>query len=266
MVGSPALDAGSDQRALDISGTPQIFDQRGHQRPFDLSDVSNGSGGWVDIGEFEAGNPTPIEVKTLDDWLDDINAPNFDSDDMSLREALAKAATYAGPDEIVFAPNVVGEIVLDIDLGSLVIDSDVTIKGPGADVLAINANAPSWPFIRPFSIENSVVTIADLTLIGGNGGYTGGAVESINSDLDLWRVNVTGNITDDGGATVWVYQGSLTVVDSTIDDNNGTWGFGGILVHEAPLVIYGSTISNNRGASAGVEFLGYNGEPIWIIV
>lgn len=99
-VGSPALDAGNDNLALDAAGILLTVDQRGHRRPFDLPDVVNSGTGCVDIGAFEAGNPAPLYVKTTDDELDDIHAPNFDLGDLSLREALAIAKENAGSYEI----------------------------------------------------------------------------------------------------------------------------------------------------------------------
>ncbi|MEX2170303.1 MAG: choice-of-anchor Q domain-containing protein [Pirellulales bacterium] len=248
---SYAIENGDNDKANDADGISLEYDQRG-------AGFTRVMGSFVDIGAFEFG--ASIVVTTLEDEHDGYHGPG----NLSLREAIAIAAALDGEDTIEFDPNLVGTIVLDSLLGSLAIDSDVTIWGLGADLLTIDANGVEFPFIRPFSIEDATVNITDLTLTGGFGGYTGGAIESFDSDLTLERLVITGNLNDDGGGTVYSGGGSLTIIDSTIENNDGTWGLGGVLAIGAFLNITGSTISDNDGFYSGVQHIGEH-ESVQII-
>ena len=87
----------------------------------------------------------------------------------TLRDAIAVANATPGADEIVFASSVTGAINTNSELPT--ITEDLTISGPGQDVLAIDANQQS----RVINVEGSGVdlTINDLTLRNGR---TTGAV------------------------------------------------------------------------------------------
>ena len=84
---SPALDAGKNSDA-----TSSNFDQRGSQRPFDLPDIANASGGdGSDIGAVEV--QQPLLVFTLD--LDSASA------------GTGAATTFTEQTPVVIAPNLV---------------------------------------------------------------------------------------------------------------------------------------------------------------
>jgi hypothetical protein len=117
MLGSPAIDRGHSSGATS--------DQRGYLRPHDKSFLPNlfgGDGG--DIGAFETGTKTNV-VTNLN-----TSGPG------SLRQAVLDA----GIDDlttITFAPGIVGNTLYLS--GSLYIDKDVIIYGPGASALSLVA-------------------------------------------------------------------------------------------------------------------------------
>ena len=95
----------------------------------------------------------------------------------TLRQAIVDANATAGADTITFASGVTGTILLENLLPHLA--DDVTIQGPGANVLTVK------PFVAPFPggaharifIINSgkTVTLSGLTITEGEAGGTVGA-------------------------------------------------------------------------------------------
>src|SRR5262245_41235840 len=117
----------------------------------------------------------------------------------TLRDAIDDANNLAGNDTIVFAAGLTtitltNEIVIQNN-GSL------TINGLGANVFTIDGGAGTN---RIFQTNSATVTIAGVTLTGGNGtGGTssgiGGAIFAFGGSLMLERVHITGNSSHDGG-------------------------------------------------------------------
>lgn len=106
----------------------------------------------------------------------------------SLREAI-KAASDG--DTITFNSSVSGNIQLNSDLPT--ISDDVTITGPGADVLAVDGQDSH----RPFTIvSGATVVISGLTITNGKA-PTGGGVRNAGT-LTLEECAVSGNTTKDG--------------------------------------------------------------------
>ncbi|MEZ6072787.1 MAG: choice-of-anchor Q domain-containing protein [Pirellulales bacterium] len=257
--GSPAFDAGDPSAAAGTGDVPQ-FDQRGSGYPRVL-------GGRIDVGAVELMQAQTITVDTLIDELDG----SIDDGDVSLRDAIAAA----GPgDTIDFA--VTGTIVLT--LGELAISDDLTIAGPGADVLTIDASgndptpgstlddgnsANDGDGTRVFKIHVPAkkidVTVTDLTLTGGDVYGTGGAVFT-SEQLRLERVIAEHNVaTEAGGAVAIVADfGSQTyVVDCAIRENESLRDGGGIAASAADdgvVTISGCEIVDNTsyfGAGGG---------------
>src|SRR5262249_51740185 len=108
-----------------------------------------------------------------------------DSGPDSLRAAIAAAEANPGPDLIDFAPQLRGKIGLTS--GELGINTDLTINGPGADKITINANHNFRIFVVDDGNDATTINveIVGLTLSGGNGslfpgsprfGQSGGAI------------------------------------------------------------------------------------------
>ncbi|HMP08529.1 MAG TPA: hypothetical protein PJ982_19445, partial [Lacipirellulaceae bacterium] len=202
---------------------------------------------WIEI-QFELAqrgmdyNGIPLAPLIVTTGADVVDA---NDGELSLREALALAASpaYAGHDYIVFSPWI-DEVL--IDGAQLVVSSDLTIVGRGADKLTIDAQGLS----RAFSVNAGIeATIRGLTITDGVA-LDGGAIFNWG-DLTLDAVALIGNeATNAGGAVASRSQttspASLTILNSTIDNNSGRYG--AAINVDGPgnaLVIDSSTISNN---------------------
>ena len=139
---------------------------------------------------------------------------NDDSGPGSLRQAIADANPG---DEITFAGTVTGTITLTSS--QLVINKNLTITGPGADVLTISGNNAS----RVFNISSGAdVTISGLTIANGYSGGNGGGIYN---------------------------EGTLTLNNSTVSGNYASYGGG--IYNEGTLIINNSTVSGGNYASYG---------------
>ena len=234
LAGSPAINAGSNAKAIGLTN-----DQRG--APFLRID-----GGTVDIGAYErqSAGTFSLVVDTLVDELDG----NFSAGDLSLREAINAANGFAGANTITFAPALNGTIALT--LGQLQINDDVTITGPGANLLTIDAQQKS----RVFDVTNAVanVTFAGLTISSGKatGFDNGGGIHSLHTGtLTLTDSTVRGNTTTVGiGGGIYADTGAVIVTNSTISGNSTTGNFapgGGIYTRSGNLTVTNSTVSGN---------------------
>ena len=124
-------------------------------------------------------------------------------------------------------------------------NANVAINGPGADVLAIDANAASEVF-HVTSI--GPVTISDLTIRNGHGNFGGGILNSNGGTLTIINSTVSGNAGGFGGG---IYNsGTLTIVNSTLSGNMA--GADGAGVYNAnTLTITNSTFSGNAAHGSG---------------
>ncbi|MCX6875609.1 MAG: CSLREA domain-containing protein [Verrucomicrobia bacterium] len=225
--GSPAIDQGSS------SGTST--DQRGAVRPFNSGSVPDADDG-SDIGAFEwDGPPPPCQTLLLVTTLED-DGPG------SLRQTLREAQRY---NCIEFG--VTGSIGLTS--GQLVIDKDLTIAGPGANLLTVSAGGLS----RVFQIGNSVVSLSGLRICDGAAPQyaAGGAIEN-HGILTVDQCFIANNnvpesfsSTSRGGG---IYSdGSLVVRRSTLAGNIA--GHGGGIFNAGTLLLENSTLSGNQAAS-----------------
>lgn len=149
-----------------------------------------------------------IVVTTSDDAIEA-------DQETSLREALLIAADSPGPDTICFDPGL-AEDPIELVLGQLTIDSDVTINGLGQNLLTIDAGG----FSRVFYVGSSV----DVTISGMK--ITGGAVQG-----------------SENGGGIYCTSSSLTVLDSIVSENSGR----GISATDSELILTGSLVSANTG-------------------
>jgi predicted outer membrane repeat protein len=228
---SPALDAGGNSGAVGLAG-----DQRGTLRI---------AGAAVDIGAFERG---PLVVSTPRDEAWD---GNIDLGDFSLREALYLSALLPGDDQIQFDPAMygattglfTGHITLDNSLGELLINSNVTISGPGAAQMTIDRNGSS----RVIEVSAGVVaTVSGVKLTGGNNySQIGGGVLN-HGNLTLDHVIVSNNSASQGGGIAQDTTGaSLHLVGTAVSSNSAMYSGGGIYVTAGDLYLQSSTLNNN---------------------
>lgn len=237
LVGSPAIDAGSNSTAPD---------QRGFARPVDQPGVTNVAGGiGVDIGAFELRLPEApsFVVDTTVDLIDDRDQQT------SLREAVLLANATPGLDTITFDASLAGETIL-LTEGDLRISESITVQGLGADRLTVSGGGASRIFNEVGNGER-IIQINDITLADGaapSGG--GGALFTNGGVVTLNRVVMTGNSSQNNGTAVVVGFGRLTINDSAIVDNLSA-GIGAVRVQDSTTVITNTTISGNdsRGIS-----------------
>jgi hypothetical protein len=175
----------------------------------------------------------------------------------TLREAIS--ATPAGG-TVNFAPSLTsgGPATINLSgLGQLTINKNITIQGPGADLLTINAFDPTPAtnngdgsrvlYINAPGLAS--VSISGLTLTGGD--TTGGAAIFNSENLTLTASTISGNAAQFGGGGIYSGSGtSLTIASSTITGNVASLG-GGISASGATLSITSSTFSGNTAASYG---------------
>jgi hypothetical protein len=196
-----------------------------------------------------------------------------DADLGSLRQAILD--TPAGG-TVDFQPGLTGTITLTS--GELAISKDLTIAGPGADVLAVSGNHASRVFdiAATFIASLAGLTISDgrvsgtergggisnggtLTVTGctlsfnGTPGFGGGIYNFGTGLLTVTGSTFTGNAAFSGGGIR--NEGTLTVTDSTFGGNQATGpgarGGGIDNVASGTLTVTGSTLSGNYVSVGG---------------
>jgi hypothetical protein len=206
--------------------------------------------------------------------LDIIVANNADSGNGTLRQAIQFNESLGGGNRILFSNIVTGTITLTNGQGELLLTKDVTLAGPGANVLAVSGNNST---IRVFHLTNNAnVTISGLTITGGRVNLGGGGIFQHSGTLSLSdcnlsanngdrssagqggggimalgtvraiRCTISGNVADSGGGVF--NSGAFTAVNCTILGNVGTHGGGGIF-NAVNLSLTNCTIAGNHSNS-----------------
>lgn len=264
LAGSPAIDSSYTQEEIDsIDGFPPT-DQRGQPRLV---------GPAVDRGAFESQPPATMRVDSLEDVVNGYYGPG----DFTLREAVLWAKQIPGADAIGFSRDLVrllenqpeqDPLVLELTEGQIVIDSDLTIRGPGADILSISGGFNSRIF---FIDEDVTVEISGLTLTDGNavgisgvGGGNGGAILNSGS-LVLRDAVVSNSIALSGGGIDNVGSGSLALDTVHVWANSAMNGAGGGLYNLGTASVVNSTFSENTTSTSGGAIIASNHSPIEIV-
>jgi CSLREA domain-containing protein len=235
LAGSPAINAGDLNAVAGAGGVPE-YDQRGE--PFGRI-----VGGRMDIGAFEY--QTPTDLKLLVDTLVDESDGDYSRGDLSLREAieLANAAKFAGVvDTIRFDPALwaAGPATILLTRGELKVTDSLTIDGPGAELLTIDAsgNDPT-PEVnngdgsRVFNIDDGIFSsflngsIIGMALTGADTSslQDGGAIFA-RAHLSILACRISGNAAIQHGGGIRVLFGELTMSESTIWGNSARVGGG----------------------------------------
>jgi hypothetical protein len=198
-----------------------------------------------------------------------------DSGSGSLRQALADANDGDTIDFSVTTP-----ATITLTSGQLEVSKSITISGPGANLLAADANHNSRVFainsgltvtISGLTITNgsttghgggivngSTLTVSNCTLSGNSarGFFGGGGIYNDHATLTVNNSTLSGNsagafaaalgggIFNDGVGS----SATLTVSNSTISGNSATFYGGGIYNDNATLTVSNSTISGNSAA------------------
>ena len=137
----------------------------------------------------------------------------------SLRQALADASDG---DTINFAVPTPATITLSS--GELLVAAGVTISGPGANLLTVDANHASRVFLIS---ANQPVTISGLTIANGsNGGDTGAGILSGPTDLTVSNCTLSGNSAGDSEGGGIYALGPTVISNSTFTGNSAGQGGG----------------------------------------
>ena len=193
-----------------------------------------------------------VTVTTLDDSVD------FNDGLTSLREAIFATNLVGGPDTIDFAAGLTagGPATILLTQGELRITDSLTITGPGADLLTIDASGnDSTPTVndgkgsRVFNIDDGTfsrtsVSIAALRVTGGDMSGSGGAIFSVEN-LHLSDMVVDLNA---GSFSIIYSTGMLTIDRSRVVDNQASGITGAAVILAADLAVHNSHISGNSGA------------------
>ncbi len=217
------------------------------------------------VVSVQSAHAATITVQSTGDGA--ANAANCPGSGCRLRDALAKASGDATIDTIDFSVTTPATITLTS--GQLEVNANVTISGPGANLLTVDANHNS----RVFQIDSGkTVTISELTVTGGSSADIGGGVYNNSGMLTLNNSTVSGNSANNAGGGIWNYEGSCTINNSTVSGNsagpnlNG-FGGGGILNevfgggNDATVTINNSTVSGNSAVTAAGGILNDNESP-----
>lgn len=186
----------------------------------------------------------------------------------TLRQAIFDANAAAGDDMIVFAPALTSGGAATINLGSagqLVINSNVSIMGPGSSLMTIKA-FDSTPLVkdglgtRVFDVQATAggptVTMQGLTLVGGDVQGDGGAIRSAGQ-LTIDHCVIAGNAATSagraaGGGIAILAAGTAQITDSAISGNTAkgnTEAAGGGISNAGYLSLVRSIVTGNKADS-----------------
>ncbi len=172
-----------------------------------------------------------------------------DSGSGSLRDALAAAGNN---DVINFA--VAFPATITLTGGELIISANVTVAGPGAGNLTINANDSS----RVFHIGTSnTVTISGLTIFKGlvSGGGVGGGIYVDNATLNLTNCVLRSNRASGGstasGGGIYLNQSQLNAIGCTFESNFAAGNGAGIYNVGSTATVNNSSFITNSAVNGG---------------
>lgn len=177
---------------------------------------------------------------------------NADAGTGSLREAITNlnSGTFAAPYSITFTT--AGPISLTAALPSITLPCILTGMNASQTIIERSGNA----LFRIFTISGSnQVTFKWLTIRNGSTSDPGGAIFSTGR-LKIEECRLVNNQTSNanGGGAIFNFDGSLTVVASTISSNTATnQGRGGAIGQNlgGTLVVTNSTLENNQANQGG---------------
>ena len=172
-----------------------------------------------------------------------------------LRDAVAAAnGNTAGNSAIAFSSAVTGTaaapLTITLTAGALTLSTNVTVTGPGANLLSISGNNAS----RILQVSVGVTaTVSGLTLTKAYNDTQGGAVFN-QGTLTLSDAAVTNSVAAFGGGVENLNGGVLVLRRVTLSGNLAAYQGGGLYQTGGSVTILDSTISGNRcGSGAGTR-------------
>ena len=229
--------------------------------------------------EVESAGPQTFVVDTLEDEDD----TDFSPGDLSLREAIRLANENVGQaDTITFAAALTagGPAAITLSLEQLLITDTVTITGPRANLLTVDAsgndptpastlsdgnNLNDFDGTRVMEINDDTsgpaisVSISGLTFTGGDSSDDGGGIYN-RENLTLTDCIITGNVAFGGGGIA--NYGRVEMSGTIVSNNAARVAGGGIANESSYLRIVNSTITGNTSNTSGGGVYNNNGEMI----
>ena len=235
---SPAIDAGSNALAAGLT-----TDQRG----VGFSRITDGnvdSTPVVDIGAYELFVCPSLVTNTND------GGPG------SLRQAIIDACPGG---TIVFSNSTAGGAVdfydaspdtITLTSGEIVIAKNLTINGPGANLLSVSGNNQSIVFVAD-SVANA--SISGITITGGNSGGFLNQGSAVLTNCAVSGNTIDGTFLVDAAGIRNSFGGTLSLINTTVSGNiahthGGAEQLGGGILNYGTLLLTNSTVSGNSGA------------------
>lgn len=172
----------------------------------------------------------------------------------SLRQAITNSNLNPGLDVIVFEEGLAGTIFLNI--GPLSIQDDLTINGPGAEIITIDADSKS-PIININDGDDEKNSIININGLRFNKGIadTGAEIDSFENLTVNSCEFLNGNALTSGGS---IYNRRLLTVESCQFENNSAEFGGGAIFNEGIIISINNSEFRFNDASIGGAILNEN--------
>jgi len=168
-----------------------------------------------------------------------------DSGSGSLRQALADANHG---DTIDFDPALKGQIIT-LTTAELIINKNITISGPGANLLAVSRsdNAPDFRIFHV--IAGLTVVVQGLTISNGVAFQfgCGGGILIEGSTLSVMNCTVSDNSTQATGGGICVGNNATLTIENSTLSGNYAGDYGGGIANSGTVAINNSTLRENYG-------------------
>ena len=238
---SIAIDLGDNGLARDGARNDLLEDINGQERIVGTS---------VDIGayeyQFQPGHrETPDNLVTrLGDVVD------YGDDLVTLREAWAYAMLGWVEPELTFDASLFddGQKTISLEQGEFLLRDDISITGPGEELLTLDAHGESRVF---YVTDGSDVALSDFRVLGGYTLAQGGAVYSDGGSLSLSRLTFSQNTAESHGGAIYSLGGDASLADVTLLENLANGKGGGVYQSGGSLALVGMTFTRNRAQYDG---------------
>jgi len=134
------------------------------------------------------------------------------------------------------------------------ITSDLTITGPGANLLTIQrSTADGTPDFRVFNIQNGQVSLSKMTIANGSttAGQGGAGILNSNGTLALDGALVSNNNSAGPGGALQTNAGATTVTNCLMVGNHASNGGAIAIQGSGVLIVRNSTLSDNFASALG---------------
>jgi uncharacterized repeat protein (TIGR01451 family)/CSLREA domain-containing protein len=232
LVNSASVSSNANEPGPDPHSNTAMASTHINDCPTNFTVTDNG-----DTGDFNLGDGVcsdPYQQCTLRAAIEEANA-------------LINCATI----QIDFA---IASSTIVLTNGQLSVEHNVNIVGPTSDSVIVNGNGVS----RVFTIgSDQTVSIANLTITGGEASPGNGGGILNPGTLTLNGVTLSGNSAVDGGAIWSTTNNSLTLINTTISGNSASGNGGGLYndIGQARLtnvtIAYNTANSDNLGTESG---------------